>query len=300
MKWEKLGLIIKPQTNLWWMRTHAMIPTVDMMSESICKVYFSGRNEMNQSHIGYVLVDLNRPNHILEISKEPVLAPGALGCFDDNGVTPSCIVRNEKEIFLYYIGWNPGTTTRMHIFGGLAISKDDGKTFERYSRAPILERNRANPFINTAPFALKEENRWIIYYVGGVEWVNKDLPRYNIQIGFSEDGKNWKREGLVAIDFMGDENAIARPFVWKENSIYKMVFASKGEKNPNYRLKYAESVDGLNWIRKDSEIGIDVSDSGEDSEMIEYAALVNFKGKKIMFYNGNNYGTNGILAAVEI
>jgi predicted GH43/DUF377 family glycosyl hydrolase len=298
--WKKLGLIIKPNKNVWWMQTHCMIPTPEHVEGSLYKIYFSGRNDQNQSHIGFALIDMENPTQVLEYSKEPILKPGDLGCFDDNGVTPSCLVKNGKETHLYFIGWNPGSTIRMHIFGGLALSQDNGKTFERYSRAPIIERNRVNPFINTAPFVLKEDNRWIMYYVSGVEWVHRDLPRYNIQISLSQDGKNWVREGQVAIDFINDENALARPFVIKEDNKYKMFFASKGESNPNYRLKYAESADGLNWKRLDDQINFDVSTSGEDSEMIEYAAIVVHKGKKIMFYNGNNYGFGGILVAEEV
>lgn len=38
----------------------------------------------------------------------------------------------------------------------------------------------------------------------------------------------------------------------------------------SYRIVYAESEDGLIWIRKDQESGIHVSESGWDSEMLAY------------------------------
>src|SRR5688572_6555394 len=119
-----------------------MVPTLMPLGGSLVRIYFSGRNDKNQSHIGWALVDLREPDRVLEISAEPVLAPGPLGCFDDNGVTPSCIVADGEETLLYYIGWNPGSTVRMHIFGGLAVSRDGGLSFERWSNAPILERSR--------------------------------------------------------------------------------------------------------------------------------------------------------------
>lgn len=297
MKWKKLGLIIKPNKDFWWMQTHAMIPTIEVLHDSLIKVYFSGRNDKNQSHIGFAIIDLKKPTEIIEISKDPILCPGSLGAFDDNGVTPSCIVRNGDELLLYYIGWNPGSTTRMNIFGGLAISKDNGKSFERYSRAPIIERSIHNPFINTAPFVIKESDvSWRMYFVSGVEWVHKDLPRYNIQIANSNDGKVWSKDGLVAIDFEKNENALARPYVIKEDNLYKMWFASKGE---SYQLKYAESHDGLNWTRIENMVNLSSSPEDFDSEMQEYAAIAIWNGKKYMFYNGNNYGSDGILLAVE-
>ena len=290
-KWLKYGLIIKPDKNLWWMQTHAMVPTVEHLEGALYKIYYSGRDKNNCSQIGYSIIDFENPTVVIEQSREPVLSPGALGCFDDSGVTPTCIINYNDEKLLYYVGWNPGSTTRMNIFGGLAISTDGGGTFERYSKAPILERH-----INTAPFVLKDDCDFKMYYVAGIEWIHKDLPKYNIQLATSSDGKNWKRDGHICIDFKDNENALARPYVIKEHGIYKMWFASKGEA---YTLRYAESFDGIQWIRKDNEIGISVSANGPDSEMMEYAAIINYRGKKHMVYNGNDYGKEGICLAIE-
>ena len=103
----------------------------------------------------------------------------------------------DDELGLYYIGWNPGSTVRMHIFGGLAISKDGGETFERWSRAPILERNQIDPYFNTAPWVVRDGDGFRIFYVSCKEWRNKDLPRYNIKTGYSKDGKNWVRAACM-------------------------------------------------------------------------------------------------------
>ena len=275
-----------------------MIPTPDFVGGDVFRVYFSGRNSQNQSHIAWADVSLLEPFRVLAYSDGPVLSPGDLGCFDDNGVTPSCVIDlGNGEKALYYIGWNPGTTVRMHLFGGLAISRDGGKTFERWSRAPILERSRTDPFLNTAPWVVRSGEEFRVYYVSGHEWVHKDLPRYNIKMARSKDGKQWQRDGHVCIDFKdASENALARPYVILEDGTWKMWFGHKGAA---YRLGYAESPDGIEWERRDDLAGIDVSPSGFDSEMIEYAAVVKHKGRRFMFYNGNNYGFDGIGLAVE-
>ena len=75
-----------------------------------------------------------------------------------------------------------------------------------------------------------------------------------------------------------------------------MWFAHKGEA---YRIGYAESLDGLSWVRDDSYAGIDVSAGDFDSDMIEYAAVVRHRDRHVMFYNGNDYGRGGIGLAVE-
>ena len=275
-----------------------MVPTPYVLGGGLVKVFFSGRDAQNRSHIGHATVDLNRDGQVVDYASAAVLMPGALGCFDDNGVTPSCVVDlPDGELGLYYLGWNPGSTVRMHLFGGLAISMDQGKTFERWSRAPILERTRTDPYLNTAPWVVREGDGYRIFYVSGHEWLHKELPRYNIKTGHSKDGKHWVREGQVCIDFRDDtEHALARPYVVLEDGFWRMWFAYKSS---DYRIGYAESKDGLNWERLDHLAGIDVSPSGFDSEMIEYAAVVKHDGRHFMFYNGNNYGFDGIGLAVS-
>jgi hypothetical protein len=297
-EWEKRGLIIKPQKQLWWMQTHAMLPTIDWVEGSLYRIYFSGRDKENRSHIGYAVIDMNSSYKILEYSAEPVLTLGSLGCFDDNGVTPSSVVNYAGRKYLYYIGWNKGSTVRMSLVVGLAISSNGGKSFERYSRAPILERTNEEPYsILTAPCALIEKGIWRMWYVSGIGWVHPDLPRYNIKYAESNDGIYWDRNGTVCIDLKSEtENALARPCVMKDNDLYKMWFAHKGRE---YRLGYAESKDGITWDRKDERVGIDVSKSGWDSDMIEYAFVFNYNNRKHMLYNGNNYGFDGIGLAVE-
>lgn len=298
IRWKKRGLFIEPDRQRWWSRSHGMIPTPLDLGNGRHRIYFSGRNDNNQSCIGWAEVDLNEPVRITRMSEEPVLTPGDLGCFDDNGVTPSCCLRHrDGTLALYYIGWNPGSTVRMHLFGGLALSRDDGNSFTRWSRAPIIERCPTDPFLNTAPFVVDTGDEYRMYYVSGTGWRHKDLPRYNIKMARSDDGRHWRRDGHVCIDFRNDaENALARPYVIHDDGRWKMWFASKGDA---YRLGYAESEDGVEWHRNDDLAGLDVSESGFDSDMVEYAAVIRHAGRRFMFYNGNNYGYDGIGLAVE-
>jgi len=297
MKWKKLGLIIRPAGEHDWMVSHAMLPIAEWRRDDVYRIYFSGRDAQNRSLVGYAEVDLNDPYTVLRFSEKPVLGLGALGCFDDNGVTPSWIVDHEGRKYLYYIGWNQRSTVRMALVAGLAVSVDGGESFQRVSRVPILDRTHEEPYtLNTGPCVLVEGNLWRMWYVSGVEWVHPDLPRYNIKYAESHDGLHWERPGIVCIDFASsEENALARPCVRKESSIYKMWFSHKGD---NYRIGYAESEDGIHWERRDDKAGIDVSPSGWDSEMIEYAYVFEHKGVKYMLYNGNDYGRYGAGLAV--
>ena len=295
--WQKKGLLIDPADSPDWMVSHAMLPFAEHRTQDVFRVYFSGRDEKNRSLIGYAEIDIGK-EVVLRFSPRPVLGLGSLGCFDDNGVTPSWIVDHGGKKYLYYIGWNQGATVRMGLVAGLAVSEDGGETFERLFRVPILDRTHEEPLnLNTAPCVMLDNGLWRMWYVSGVEWVHRDLPRYNIKYAESEDGQRWRRDGVTCIDFRSDdENALARPCVLKCGDTYRMWFAHKGDQ---YRIGYAESSDGLVWQRKDGQAGIDVSSSGWDSQMIEYAHVFTHLGTHYMLYNGNDYGRGGIGLAVE-
>jgi hypothetical protein len=136
-----------------------------------------------------------------------------------------------------------------------------------------------------------------MYYVSGAAWVHKDAPRYNIKLATSDDGKTWQRDGHICIDFQdASENALARPYVVRDDDGWKMWFSHKGDA---YQLGYAESEDGIVWSRHEDGAGLDPTPESWDSDMVEYAAVIRHKGHRFMLYNGNNYGYDGIGLAVE-
>ena len=127
---------------------------------------------------------------------------------------------------------------------------------------------------------------------------NKPIAYYHIKYAESEDGIHWVRKGIVCINFKYEgETRIARPCVIKEDGIYKMWYCY-GFGSYGYKIGYAESEDGIKWERKDEEAGIDVSESGWDSEMICYPFVFKHKGRKYMLYNGNEYGKTGFGYAI--
>ena len=81
----------------------------------------------------------------------------------------------------------------------------------------------------------------------------------------------------------------------RDGERYRMWFAARGER---YRLAYAESDDGVTWRRADADAGLEPSDSGWDSEMVEYPAVLDHDGARYLLYNGNDYGRTGVGYAV--
>ena len=302
VRWIKKGLIIKPG-RFTWMVTHAQNPFPERIGEDRYKIHFAGRDKYNRARGGYAVIDINEPERILETPEKPLLDLGALGCFDDCGVMPSCIVNYKNNQYMYYTGWTQAVVTPFSFFIGLAISRDGGKTFERFSEAPVLGRNIHDPYLTCSPWVIIENEIWRMWYVSGTGWEivsNDPKPKhyYHIRYAESKDGMNWDTSGIVCIDYSKDEYAIARPTVYKEEGLYKMWYCYRGGAN-TYRAGYAESTNGIDWERKDDQVGIDVSESGWDSYMICYPCVFEHKGKKYMLYNGGrNFGENGCGLAV--
>lgn len=293
--WVKEGLIFAPPNNLAWMRTHAAVPVAQRVGANRYRIYFSGRDDRNRSQTGFVEIDITAPHRVLSASESPVLQTGALGAFDDSGAMLSWIVDQGDDKYLYYIGWNLGVTVPFRNSVGLAISRDGGLTATRYSKAPVLDRNDCDPYFVASMCILIENGVWRMWYVSCAGWElenAKPKHHYHIKYAESEDGVQWRREGVVCIDFKSEaEYAISRPCVLKEGSIYRMWYSYRGH---HYRIGYAESGDGIRWERKDHLVALDVSESGWDSEMVEYPCVFYHKDQLYMLYNGNDYGKSGI------
>jgi hypothetical protein len=308
MKWHKQGLIFAPEGNYDWMRTHAQVPLVDPVGENVLRVYFGTRDNLNRTVTAYIEIEADDPKHILYVHHKPVLGLGALGCFDDSGAMPSWIVRVGDLKYLYYIGWNVGTTVAYRNAIGLAVSRDGGKSFARLYDGPIMDRTHREPHFCACPCVIREGSLWRMWYLSCVGWQvynGRPEPCYHTKYAESSDGIHWRRDGIVCIDFKSSqETGIVRPTIIKEDHLYKMWYSYRGiedyRTNPqhSYRIGYAESSDGIRWTRKDEEVGIDISEEGWDSVMIAYPYVYEHKGKKYLFHNGNGFGRSGFGYAV--
>lgn len=308
MKWQKKGLIYAPKGEYSWNQSHASVPTVYKVNENILRVFFATRDTKNMTNISYIEVNADNPNQILYIHDKPVIVPGNAGMFDDCGAMPSHVIDVGDEVWMYYLGWNVRNTIAYHNSIGLAISQDGGVTFKKLSEGPLFDRNYIEPYYSAVPYILRENGIWKMWYLSNTKWVEyegKSEPFYHIKYAESHNGIDWKREGRVAIDYKDEaECGIVRACVLKDGNLYKMWYAHRNlhnyrtDKSSSYRIGYAESFNGIDWNRKDNEVGIDVSDVGWDSEMIEYPFVYDHNGKRYMFYNGNTFGKTGFGYAI--
>jgi len=303
MKWKKKGLIYTSTGDLPWAKTHAMIPTPDLISDQIIRLYITCCDENGMGRVGYIDVDANTPSKIIKISEKPVLDIGIPGTFDENGVLQcSILTMPNGQKYLYYVGFELGQKIRYRLLTGLAISTDGGNTFTRVKKTPVLERSDKELYFRCGPFVILDNNIFKLWYVAGSEWTSlegKEMPIYDIRYQESRDGIHWADQGTVCIKIEHeDEHGFGRPYVIKDKDKYRMFYSVRRRSFAAYRMGYAESLDGIHWVRQDHELGLDVSASGWDSNAIMYAAVIVAGGKTYLFYNGNDFGKNGFGYAV--
>ena len=307
MKWKKMGLIFQPEGKYEWMVTHAQLPLPYRVSEDVVRIYFSTRSKANRSVTSFIEVDAADPRRIVYEHDCPVLSAGQLGTFDDGGVGPYCMTRRGGATYLYYGGWNASVTVSYRNAIGLAVSEDDGITFRRVCEGAVVDRNQDEPYFTGACEVMHDSGRWRMWYTSATGWLivnDRTEPRYQIKYAESDDGIHWRRNNVTCIAYKMDGEANVRPCVIREPGVYRMWYCYRGshdyrtDPRESYRLGYAESVDGVNWVRKDELVGIERSPDGWDSIMMCYPYVYEHRGRKYLLYNGNGFGASGFGYAV--
>jgi hypothetical protein len=299
--WIKKGLLFGPNVPGY---THASHPCIIHLRDDIFILAFTCRDAKQKSHVflSYARVKDNA----IDIISEPKLAlsPGGAGCFDCDGVITGCLVENNGEYYLYYVGWQNLPDGLWLCDTGRAVLDTNSLELQKEFAGPVLGRDKDNPlFAAATAFHITEDKVWHAWYNSGIRWekTNKGWHHwYGFHHATSSDGIDWKCEPELIFPFADEyEYAFGRPSVVFWDGLFHMWFAHRGTKEiSTYRIGYASSVDCLKWDRNDAISGIDVSAEGWDSEMICYPCVFEHEGSRYMLYNGNGYGASGFGLAV--
>ncbi len=298
MRWQKLGVVWAPDGSRPWARSHATCPTPIRLDEELIRVFIQCRDEGNVGRVGYVDVLATDPLSVQAVSDGPVLDIGEPGTFDDNGVFQTSVIEvGDSRLYMYYVGFELSHHIRYRLLTGLAVSTDNGRSFSRIKRTPILERSDDELYFRCGPHVAEENGRYRMWYIAGSHWTDlngKSMPVYDLRYMESENGIDWPARGTLSLAVSDpDEHGFGRPYVLHEDGKYKLFFSVRKRSLGNYRLGYAESDDGLHWERMDARLNLDVSPAGWDSEAVAYSAVVHAAGQTYLFYNGNDFGGTG-------
>jgi len=141
------------------------------------------------------------------------------------------------------------------------------------------------------------------WYIAGSSWRElngKCVPVYNMHYSESRGGIEWASAGSPSLTINpATEHGFSRPSIIRDQSGSFEMFYSIRSLARGYIMGYATSDNGLDWIRRDSELQFVPSGRGWDSDTQCYPAIVSVGGQRYMFYNGNNYGEYGLSVAIE-
>lgn len=294
---KKRGLIYCPNGEHEWEINTFMTPHAMQISADRIRIWGGVRDNLGVSRIKYIDVKTSNPGSIIEVGEKPSLDIGEPGCFDDNGVILGDIIFVNNKLYLYYVGFQHVQKVKFYAFSGLAISDDLGKTFERYSLVPVMDRTTTGRFGRCIHTVLYDEGKYKCWYALINDWKvigSIPYPVYNIWYVESEDGIHFPlNDAVLCVDVIGSEYRIGRPKVYKTPQGFEMYY-TRDLVSKDYIVGYAVSIDGIHWERKDDLFQLPKSTEGWDAEMACYPVVLDTKYNKYMFYNGNGMGRTGV------
>lgn len=314
MKWKKLGRIFDPTQHRLANNCKEFAQSPQLLEfDDFVRIYFSTREKEPGgkflSHISFVEMD-KQFSRINKISNHSIIPMGELGCYDEHGIFPLNILRDNDKILGFIGGWSRRVSVDIETSIGLSISSDNGLTFQRVDSGPVLSASLNEPFLVGDPFVLKLNGKYHMWYIYGIRWINNPKNNvkervYKIGHAVSSDTINWiKTDRRLIQDKLNADECQALPSVIQVNDNFHMVFCYRQaigfreNSKDSYRLGYAYSSDGLNWVRDDDKLGIDTTEGEWDSDMMCYPQICQCNGKIYLLYNGNNFGRYGFGLAV--
>ncbi len=292
--------------------SHAQSPQVLPLDDGV-RIYFSTRSRDASgkflSHVSFVEMDTTL-TEVRRTAPQPVISLGGRGCFDEHGIFPMNVLRVDNEVWAYTTGWNRRVSVSVDTGIGRVVSRDGGLTFDRSGAGPVLGPSLHEPFLVGDGFVLREGGGFAMWYIFGHRWVRSAPDAapdrvYKIGRASSKDGLTWQAsQGRCIIpDVLGPNECQALPSVLYRDGIYHMVFCFRDvhgfrdDPSRGYRLGYASSKDGINWLRDDDALGLKGDQDAWDEQMQCYPHLCEVSGKVYLLYNGNRFGEHGFGAA---
>lgn len=315
MHWRKLGKIFDPSQHVLadGYGLFAQSPQA-LVFDDFVRVYFSTRSVDScgkfLSRIAFAEFnpDFSR---LLRVSEHEIIPLGSLGCFDEHGIFPMSVRRVGSKIHGYTCGWSRRVAVSVETSIGLAISDDDGETFQRIADGPILGPSLHEPYLVGDGFVTEYGDLLHMWYIFGREWkryVADGVPERIYKIGHatSSNGVEWRRNGAhqIVADRLGTDESQALPTVVEIDGRHHMWFCFREsfdfrrDAARAYRIGHAWSDDLVVWVRDDDHLTLDSASGEWDGDMQCYPNAFHCHGRVYLLYNGNEFGRHGFGLAV--
>ena len=301
LRWEKHpgNPVYGPQkSGAWdsWTNGVSLVPTADGRTY---RMYYAGKAGEG---IGFAEAPVDDPLTWREHPASPVLKPRADNWEGNQINQPRVVAVTPERWRMYYTGWGfkgPGWPWAM----GLAESFDGGTTWRRHGDKPILDRGDASsPDGGGAcvPMVLRVGDRWMMWYTAG-QVNSRGHQNIHLCLATSTDGLHWEKHPgnpVLSDDFSDGaaRSVTSRCYVRHDDGVFRMWYSFA---KPDYRIHYAESLDGIDWERAPVAPVLDVSPSPAwDDKMVEYPEVQIAGNVFRLWFCGNGYGSVGYAQGV--
>jgi hypothetical protein len=299
--WKKRGRLYTPKTTGQHAKllSHAANPLPVHLAGDTYRVFFSGRDERNRSSVGAVDIDIVQRRVVTE-HHTPFFEHGPAGSFFADGVSIGNCYEANGVRYMLFMGWQaPAGGQWRGDIGRLIVSPDLTLTLE--DSRPFMGSDAIDPISLSYPWVMPRKGKGFDMWYGSTRtWdAGNGEMLHVIQHADSDDGSHWRRNGLAVPFALGEAQAFSRPSVIAgPHGGLEMWFSFRSGAGEKYRIGYAACDGARNWAMHLDHAGIAVSESGWDSEMIEYPFVFDHGGRRYMLYNGNGYGKTGFGLAV--
>lgn len=295
-RWDKHpgNPVYGPEQTGWseWVNGVSIVPLADGRTY---RMYYAGARGQG---IGFAEASVDDPVHWKDHGR-PVFMPRADNWEGNRFSQPRVVQVTGTHWRMYYTGW--GVTGGGSPWAlGLAESFDAGLTWHRFQDEPLLERGppgSADDGGAVVPSFVRVGDRWLMWYTGVRA---TEAQRIHLCLAESDDGIRWtKFEGnpVLSDPDAGDasRSVISRCCVRHDHGVFRLWYSFA---RPDYRIHYAESLDGRTW--EPGPIAPVLGPSpGEawDDVMVEYPEIHLVDDTFRLWFCGNGFGSVGYATA---
>lgn len=264
-----------------------------------CKMYYAGRGGAG---IGFAEGRLDDPLSWVEHPASPVFKPRKDNWEGNQINQPRVVKVTDTHWRMYYTGWGLKNAPATGWAMGLAESHDSGVSWTRVMDDPFMQRGDIDsPDGGGAcvPMVLRVGDLWYMWYTAGLVLPNRQS--IHLCLATSSNGVDWvKHPGnpVLTDDFTQGplRNVISRCFVRHEHGVFQMWYSHA---KPDYRIRYAESLDGIHWELSPLQLALDASPAPAwDDKMVEYPEVDIVDGQWRLWFCGNGFGSVGFAEGI--
>lgn len=274
-----------------WTNGVSIVPLADGRTY---RMYYAGARGEG---IGFAEAAIDDPLHWTEHPASPVLRPRADNWEGNQINQPRVVKVTARHWRMYYTGWGfegPGTSWAL----GLAESFDAGTSWRRFQDDPIFPRGGIDAPDGAGacvPMVVRVGKRWMMWYTAG-QLNPAGYQNIHLCLATSADGMHWDKYAgnpVLTDDFTTGvaRSVTSRCYVRHDDGVFRMWYSFA---RPDYRILYAESLNGIDWERSPVAPVLAPSPAPAwDDVMVEYPEVQIVNGVFRLWFCGNNFGSVG-------